>query len=282
MIRRLAVVGLGLLGGSAAMAARTRGLAREIVAIGRRAERMAPAVTAGVVDHATVDLAAGVRGADLILLATPVATLETLLTEVWRVADADAVLTDVGSTKSAIVATAERLAGSRALAFVGGHPIAGSEQSGYESARPDLFAGATVILTPTDRTDPPAVKRVSEFWEAIGSRVVTLDPEEHDRVVALVSHLPHLVAFALVEAAARVDPAALGLAGQGFTDTTRIAASDPQVWQEIFLSNRAALSESLTAFRLALEELERHIADRDVTGLEATLSRIRAIRQALR
>lgn len=282
MIRRLAVVGLGLLGGSAAMAARTRGLAREIVAIGRRAERMAPAVTAGVVDHATVDLAAGVRGADLILLATPVATLETLLTEAWRVADADAVLTDVGSTKSAIVATAERLAGSRALAFVGGHPIAGSEQSGYESARPDLFAGATVILTPTDRTDPPAVKRVSEFWEAIGSRVVTLDPEEHDRVVALVSHLPHLVAFALVEAAARVDPAALGLAGQGFTDTTRIAASDPQVWQEIFLSNRAALSESLTAFRLALEELERHIADRDVTGLEATLSRIRAIRQALR
>lgn len=282
MIRRLAVVGLGLLGGSAAMAARLHGLAREIVAIGRRPERMAPAVSAGIVDCATADLAEGVRGADFVLLSTPVATLEALLAEVWRVADADAVLTDVGSTKGAIVAAAERLAGSRALAFVGGHPIAGSEQSGYESARPDLFSGATVILTPTDRTDPHAAKRVSEFWGAVGSRVVTLDPDLHDRVVALVSHLPHLVTFALVDAVVRVDPAALGFAGQGFTDTTRIAASDPKVWQEIFLTNRTALAEALAVFRSALEELERRITTRDTSGLEAALSRIRAIRQALR
>lgn len=282
MIRRLAVVGLGLLGGSAAMAARLHGLAREIVAIGRRPERMAPAVSAGVVDRATVDLAEGVRGADFVLLSTPVATLEALLADVWRVADADSVLTDVGSTKVAVVATAERLAESRALAFVGGHPIAGSEQSGYESARPDLFSGATVILTPTDRTDSHAAKRVSEFWEAVGGRVVALDPELHDRVVALVSHLPHLVAFSLVDAVVRVDPAALGFAGLGFTDTTRIAASDPKVWQEIFLTNRAALAESLAAFRSALEEIERRITTRDTSGLEATLSRIRSIRQALR
>jgi len=281
MLRRLAVVGLGLLGGSAAKAARTRGLVREIVAVGRRAERLAPALDDGVVDRATADLVEGVREADFVLLATPVATLEALLSEVWQVAEADAILSDVGSTKSAIVNVAERLTCSRALAFVGGHPMAGSEQGGYAGARPDLFDGATVILTPTERTDPHAVKRVSEFWEALGGRVVTLDPEVHDRVVAAVSHLPHLVAFALVDAAARVDPAAFGFSGRGFADTTRIAASDPQVWRDIFLSNREALSESVAAFRSALEDLERLIAVRDATGLEATLARIRRIRCAL-
>lgn len=282
MIRRLAVVGLGLLGGSAAMAVRRRGLAREIVAVGRRAEGMAAALDAGIVDHATVDLAEGVREADFILLATPVTTLEALLAEVWHVAEVDAVLSDVGSTKGAIVSAAERLARSRALAFVGGHPMAGSEQSGYARASPDLFAGATVILTPTDHTDLHAVKRVSEFWEAVGSRVVTLTPQVHDRVVAAVSHLPHLVAVALVDAASRLDPTALGFAGRGFADTTRIAAADPQVWQEIFLTNREALTESLAVFRSALEDLDRRIAAHDARGLEATLARIRTIRQGLR
>ncbi len=282
MIRRLAVVGLGLLGGSAAMAARTRGLAREIVAVGRRTERMAPALDAGIVDRATVNLADGVRDADFVLLATPVATLEVLLTEVWRVAEAEAVLSDVGSTKGAIVRVAEQLARSRALAFVGGHPMAGSEQSGYARAYPTLFVGASVILTPTDRTDPHALKRVSEFWEAVGGRVVTLDPEVHDRVVAAVSHLPHLVASALVEATFRLDPTALGFAGRGFADTTRIAAADPQVWREIFLANREALAESLAVFRSALEDLDRRIAAQDAAGLEAALARIRGIRQALR
>lgn len=282
MIHRLTVVGLGLLGGSAALAARKRGLAREIVAVGRRAERLAPALADRVVDRATADIAEGVRDADFVLLATPVTAIEALLPEVWRVTKADAVVSDVGSTKRAIVSAAERLARSRALAFVGGHPMAGSEQSGYAAARADLFAGATVILTPTERTDPHAVKRVSEFWEALGSRVVTLDPDIHDRVVAAVSHLPHLVAFALVAAAVRLDPGALGFAGRGFADTTRIAASDPGVWRDIFLANREALAETLATFRSALEDLERLVADRDAAGLGAALARIREIRNGLR
>lgn len=281
MIRQLAVVGLGLLGGSAAMAARTRGLAGEIVAVGRNVEHLTRALEKGVVDRVTLDIAEGVRGADFVLLATPVATIEALLPEVWRVAEADAIISDVGSTKGAIVSAAERLARSRALAFVGGHPMAGSEQSRYAGARPDLFAGATVILTPTDCTDPGAVKRVSEFWGALGSRVVTLDPEIHDRVIAAVSHLPHLVAFALVDAVARLDPAALGFSGRGFADTTRIAAADPHVWRDIFLANREALAQSLGAFRSALEDLERLIDGGDTTGLEAALARIKAIRHAL-
>lgn len=282
MIHRLTVVGLGLLGGSAAIAARKRGLAREIVAVGRRAERLAPALAEGVVDRATTDIAEGLRDADFVLLATPVISIEALLPEVWRVTKADAVVSDVGSTKRAIVSAAERLARSRALAFVGGHPIAGSEQSGYAGARADLFAGATVILTPTELTDRLAVKRVSEFWEALGSRVVTLDPDVHDRVVAAVSHLPHLLAFALVEAVTRLDPVAFDFAGRGFADTTRIAASDPGVWRDIFLANREALAETLATFRSALEDLERLVADRDAAGLGAALARIREIRNGLR
>ena len=282
MIDRLAIVGLGLLGGSAAAGARRRGLAREIVAVGRRAEALAGALKDGVVDRATTDLAEGVREADFILLATPVATLEALLPEVWHAARAEAIVTDVGSTKRAIVATAEKLARSRPLAFVGAHPMAGSEQSGYAAAQPGLFDGATVILTPTERTDPAAIKRVSEFWEALGSRVVALDPDAHDRVVAAISHLPHLVAFALVETVARLDPSALGLSGQGFKDATRIAGSDPRLWRDVFITNRRALAESLAIFRAVLDDLERPVAAGDAAGLEATLARVRAIRQSLK
>jgi prephenate dehydrogenase len=282
MIRRLTVVGLGLVGGSAAMAARARGLARQIVAVGRQAERLAPALADRVVDHATTDLAEGVRKADFVLLATPVATLEALLPELWQVAEPDAIVSDVGSTKGAIVRTAERLASSRPLAFVGGHPMAGSEQNGYAGARADLFVGATVILTPTELTDPLAVKQASEFWEAVGSRVIHLPPDVHDRLVAAVSHLPHLVAFALVDAVTRLDPAALGVAGQGFADTTRIAASDPRIWRDIFFANREALAETVSAFRSALDDLERLINAGDLAGLEAALARIHAIRSGSR
>ncbi|HJV58614.1 MAG TPA: prephenate dehydrogenase/arogenate dehydrogenase family protein, partial [Methylomirabilota bacterium] len=160
MIRRLSLVGLGLLGGSVAKAARTLGLADEIVAVGRDRGRLEPARLDGVVDRVTTDLGEGVAGADFCLLATPVATLAALLPEVWRALPSDAVLTDVGSTKTAIVRAAERLGGERPLAFVGSHPMAGSEQAGYRVSRPDLFRGATVIITPTERTDSHAVKRV--------------------------------------------------------------------------------------------------------------------------
>ncbi|MFQ5828011.1 MAG: prephenate dehydrogenase [Candidatus Methylomirabilia bacterium] len=281
MIRRLSVVGLGLLGGSAAKAARARGLAREIVAVGRRPDRLARAVADGTVDRAAADLAEGVEGADLVLFSVPVVTLETLLAETWQFAPEDAVLTDVGSTKAAIVHTAERLGRSRPLAFVGGHPMAGSEQSGYTASRADLFVSATVILTPTEETDQAAIKRVGEFWEAVGGRVVTLDPDVHDRVVAAVSHLPHLLADALVDAVTRFEPSALEFAGWGFKDTTRIAASDPRLWREIFLSNRAALAETVTAFRAALDRLEQLIKAQDSSGLEQALARIQGIRRRL-
>lgn len=282
MIARLAVVGLGLLGGSVAKAARAQGLAREIVAVGRRRETLEPAIHDGVVDAITTDVAEGVAAAEFCVLATPVATLASLLDVIWRLAPDDLVLTDVGSTKAAIVRTAEALARTRPLGFIGAHPMAGSEQSGYAVARPDLFKGALVILTPTDASDARALKRVWEFWEALGARVTTLDPATHDRAVAAISHLPHLVADALVDAVLRMEPGFLGMAGAGFRDTTRIAASNPRVWREIFQENRAALGEALVAFRSALDELERLVDGGDPAVVERALERIKRAREGVR
>lgn len=281
MIRQLTIVGLGLLGGSVAKAARAQGLAGRIVAVGRSAARLDGARRDGAVDDVTTDLAAGVRDASFVLLATPVAAIEDRLAEVWRAASPDAVVTDVGSAKAAIVRAAEDLGATRPLAFVGAHPMAGSEQSGYAAARADLFRGTTVILTPTDRTDGQAAKRVTEFWEALGARVIALEPELHDRAVAAISHLPHLVAYALVDAAVRLDPGALELAARGFKDTTRIAGADPRIWREIFLQNRSALGEAVAAFRAALDELEALVAGAAGDALEAKLSAIRAARERL-
>ena len=281
MIQHLAIVGLGLLGGSVAKATRARGLAKEIVAVGRRREILVPALDSGVVDRVTTDLAEGLREADFILLATPVATIEALLPEVWKFAEADAILTDVGSTKGHLIRKMEHLARERPLAFVGGHPMAGSEQSGFGAAREDLFQGTTVILTPTEATQEWVTKRVADFWERLGGRVVNMPPDLHDRVVAAVSHFPHLVAYALVSTAAGLDGSPLAYAARGFKDTTRIAASDARLWREIFLANREALFETLRAFRRVLDGMERTLVAERGDLLEAELDRIRRIREQL-
>ena len=282
MIDRLAIVGVGLLGGSLAKAVRAHGLAREIVGIGRDAGRMQAAVRDGALDRATTDLAEGVAGAERIVLAAPVLTNETLLPGVWRAAPAGAVVTDVGSTKRGIVAAADRLAaGRRDVHFVGSHPMAGSDRAGYAVARVDLFQGATVVLTPTEATDGGAAKSVGELWAAVGARVVTLDPEVHDRAVAAISHLPHVAAWALVDAVVRFEPDALRIAARGFKDTTRIAASDPDVWREILLDNRDAVRASLTAFRTALDDLDALVDAADSEALTAYLARVKSVRERL-
>ena len=282
MIRQLAIVGVGLLGGSVAKAARLGGLAHRIVGIGRDAGRLRPALDDGTLDLAVTDLDAGVREADFILLAAPVLTIEGLLERVWRAAPDGALITDVGSTKRNIVRAAERFAATRSLSFVGSHPLAGSEQAGYRVARDDLFRGATVVVTPTEATELGALKKTTEFWEALGARVSSLDPETHDRTVAAISHLPHLIACALVDGAARVEPSALELAARGFRDTTRIAAGDPDMWTEIFLANRDALSATVEAFREALADLQRTIDAGQADALRAVLARIKATREQVR
>ena len=281
MIERLAIVGVGLLGGSVAQAARARGLARRIVGVGREPARLAAALADGTLDAVTDDLGDGVREADVVVLAAPVLANETLLARLWPLVPDGALVTDVGSTKRGIVAAAERLAAARPVAFVGSHPMAGSERRGYEAARADLLQGALVIVTPTEASDTGAAKRVTELWEQCGARVTTLDPETHDRAVAAVSHLPHVVARALVDAVARFEPAALEVAGRGFRDTTRIAAGDPVVWREILIANRDAVTASLGAFRAALDDLERIIEAGDGAALERRLGAIKAQRERL-
>jgi prephenate dehydrogenase len=279
VIRRLAVIGVGLLGGSVAKAARAHGIAQEVVGIGRDLARLEPARADGALDRATTDLADGVRGADFVVVAAPVLTIEHLLHRVWDALADDAVVTDVGSSKTAIARTAVTLARRRPRTFVGSHPMAGSEKSGYGVARADLFRDALVVVTPTETSPPAAVKTVTAFWEQLGARVVTLDPETHDAAVAAISHLPHLVACALVDAVSRATPDALALAARGFKDTTRIAAGDPTMWQEIFLANRAPMLETLAAFRRSLAELTQLVEDGDAFGLEAALARIKAARE---
>lgn len=281
MIGRLSIVGLGLLGGSVAKAARAASLAQEIVGVGRNPKSLEPALRERAVDRITTDLAEGVRGADMIVLATPVATLERQLPAVWEAASSHALLTDVGSTKAGIVRAAEALGASRPLGFVGSHPMAGSNLSGFSVARADLFSGATVILTPTDRTPSEPIKRVTEFWEAMGGRVTVMDPATHDRAVAAISHLPHLVVDALVAAVVDMDPRFLDVAARGFKDTTRIAASDPAVWREIFQQNREALAEAIAAFRGALGRLEGILAAGDDAAIESALEAIRQTRAEL-
>ena len=282
MIERLAILGVGLLGGSVAKAVRAHTVAREIVGIGRDLGRLGPALRDGALDRVTTDLAEGVKGADRILLAAPVLANETLLPRVWQAASPGAVLTDVGSTKGGIAAAADRLAvGRPEVHFIGSHPMAGSEKSGYAVARVDLFQGATVVVTPTESSDAAAAKGVGEFWAALGARVVVLDPATHDRAVAAISHLPHVAAWALVDAVARFEPDALSIAARGFKDTTRIAASDPDVWREILLDNREAVRGSLAAFRGALDDLEALIDGGDGAALTAFLARMKTTRERL-
>ena len=283
MIRRLAIVGVGLLGGSVAKAARARGLASEIVGVGRDAGRLEAGRRDGVLDRTTTDLAEGVRDADVVILGAPVLAIPSLLQAVAKVCGPETTVTDVGSTKRAIVAAAAGLTHDRSFRFVGSHPMAGSEQSGYAHARADLFHGATVVVTPAETSEPAAVKTVTALWEGVGARrVLTLDPDTHDRAVAAISHLPHLAAFALVDAVERFEPGAFELAAGGFRDTTRIAAADPVMWEEIFLANRDALAASLAVFRDALADLERLVERGDGAELRAEIARIKARREALR
>lgn len=282
MIDRLAIVGVGLLGGSLAKAVRAHALAREIVGIGRDRDRMQAAVRDGALDRATTDVAAGVAGADRVVLAAPVLANEALLARVWQAAPRGALVTDVGSTKRGIVAAAERLAAGRPeVHFVGSHPMAGSERAGYAVARVDLFQGATVVLTPTEATDAAAAKSIGELWSALGARVVVLDPAVHDRAVAAISHLPHMAAWALVAAVVAFEPDALQIAARGFKDTTRIAASDPDVWRDILVDNREAVRGSLGAFRQALDDLEALVVSGDGAALTTHLARMKATRERL-
>jgi prephenate dehydrogenase len=269
---KLALIGVGLIGGSFAQALRDAGAAGEIVGFDTDAAALATAVERGVLNSVAADEAAAARGADLVVVATPVGAVRAILARIADVLEDRTIVTDVGSTKESVVADAAATLGRHRARFVPAHPIAGGERPGVVHADADLFKGRLAITTPTADTDPDALERVESLWRRAGARIERLTPAEHDRIFAAVSHLPHVLAFALVDMlAASPDAAAcFAHAGAGFRDFTRIAASSPDMWRDICLANRGPLAECLRTFRARLAELEASIEAGDGRRLQAT------------
>ncbi len=262
LIPQLTVVGVGLIGGSLALALKQAGLVGEVVGVGRGRANLETAVECGVIDRFTHDVGEGVEGADLVFLATPVQTLPGVAAAALPRMKPGSVLTDGGSVKQYVIDRIEPLL-PPGVHFVPGHPIAGTEQSGSAAAFAALYQGRRCILTPTEKTDPTALDLVRRVWQAAGSEVVIMGAARHDRVLAAVSHLPHMVAYALVNTVScedRFGENILPYSAGGFRDFTRIASSDPTMWRDIALTNREALLEVVGYFETVLAELKNDIA----------------------
>jgi len=270
---RLAVLGLGLLGGSVAAAAKERGLAREVVGAARRSAPLERALAAGIVDSVTTP-AQAVLGADLVVLGTPVGSMNQVVSNVAAGLSSGCLVTDVGSVKGSVIETIPGLLPD-GVEFVGSHPMAGSHLRGPDHARADLFEGATCVVTPRAGQDEAAVERVEAFWRALGARVERRSPAIHDEEVAWVSHLPHLVAFAFADSLNAAPDRVGRLAGGGFRDFTRIAQSDAELWGEILSLNGKALSGPLNHFSASLAKLARALEEGDDESLEKLLNQAR-------
>jgi prephenate dehydrogenase len=284
-IDKLAVIGVGLIGASCALAARAAGAVSQVVGIGRSQANLDRALARGAIDRGLLldaDWAREVADADLVLIAIPVAQYRGMLPTLAGVLGDRTVITDAGSTKQDVVLAARETLRGKLAQFVPGHPIAGSERSGAEAGDAALYVGRQVILTPLPETSAQAVSLVTEFWTACGARVALLDPGRHDRILAAVSHLPHLLASTLVaELSSRKDSAEyLGSAGSGFRDFTRIAGSSPEMWRDIALANRDALLAELTAYRTALDALALSIEHGDCAALDTMLTRASEARRS--
>lgn len=275
MIRRLAILGVGLIGGSLALALKRAGLVESVVGAGRGRDNLEQALKIGVIDVIAATPACAVQDADMIVLAVPVGAMPDVMRQIAAKVGAGAVLTDVGSTKQDVVAAARALLPQHIGRFVPGHPIAGAETSGVKAARADLYCGKDVILTPLPENDARAVACVRKMWQACGAQVESLSAEVHDRVFAAVSHLPHLAAFALMDALAGRENSALlfRYAGSGFRDFTRIAGSHPEMWRDVALANREALVAELDAYIDRLTYLRDLVSAADGDALMAVLSR---------
>lgn len=280
-IGRLVVVGLGLIGGSFAKGLRERGLCREVVGVDLDAESRRLAVQLGVVDRCESDLAAACQGADVIQLAVPILAMEKLLAQLAALDLGNAVLTDVGSAKGNVVRAARLAFSGKAVRLVPGHPIAGSEQSGVEAANAELFRRHKVILTPSEHSDAAAVALVEALWRELGADVESMEVEHHDQVLAATSHLPHLLAFTLVDSLAKRSEnlEIFRYAAGGFRDFTRIAGSDPVMWHDIFLANREAVLRTLDTFRDDLDALRDAVDAGDGHQLLGVFTRARVARE---
>lgn len=281
-IKKLVVCGVGLIGGSFALALRSSGVARRIVGIGRTPASLERACALGVIDEAASCWADALDGADFVLLAPPVGQMDAIMAAMVPHLGPDTVVTDAGSTKRDVIEAIYRHLGDRVPNFVPAHPIAGAENSGVEAAFPTLFDGRKVVVTPLPENEPSAVLKVREAWEACGATIHEMPPHDHDRVFAAVSHLPHLLAFGLVhDLAGRANAEQLfGFAASGFRDFTRIAGSHPEMWRDICIANRQALLAELDEYLAELAYLRALLLSGDGDRLQQHFAEARAARNA--
>lgn len=281
MFEQLGLIGCGLMGGSFALALKRAGLVKRVVGYSKSPSTTERARQMGVIDVEAPSALLAVSGADIVLLAVPVAATEATLKAIRHLVNTDMLIMDVGSTKRDVVDAARRVLRDHIGSFVPCHPITGKEVSGVEHADPDLYTGKTVILTPIERTQVAQLKRATDVWQALQAHVVQMSPDAHDAAFAAVSHLPHLIAFALMNGITGQSSGKefLSLAGPGFRDFTRIAASDPKMWRDVLLANKQELLDQSSAFQRALQAMELMISNNNGEALEesiASASRTRA------
>ena len=274
MIERLCIIGAGLIGGSLARALRAADYCREVVGCSRNPAHLQQAVELGVIDRYETDPARAVAGADMVLVAVPLGAMEPVFRALRGHLPAGAAITDVGSAKASVIEAARRGFGELPAAFVPGHPIAGTEQSGVAASFPELFRDRRVILTPVEQTSAEATARVRAMWEAAGAVVDEMDPEHHDTVLAATSHLPHVLAFALVDSLTRLGESdeIFRYAAGGFRDFTRIASSDPVMWRDICLANGDAILQMIDRFSGDLQQLADAVRQHDGETLQTVFA----------
>lgn len=277
LFNKTAVLGVGLLGGSFALAIKEQNLSKIISGFGRREANLKKAKRKGIIDSYTLDASLAVKDADLIVFATPSGTFTEIASRIKPALEENSIQMDLGSVKGNIVYELEKILPR----FVGCHPIAGGENSGIDSARADLFNKARCIISRTNSTDKAAFDKIFSLWKKLGARVQEMEPALHDRIYALLSHLPHILAYALVNTVGRVDPDYLEFAGPGFRDTTRIAQSSPELWKDICLLNRDNILESLGLFKEEMSKLESYLKSGRMAELEETFSLARKLRKSI-
>lgn len=284
ILHKLVIIGVGLIGGSFALALRKAGLVKHIVGLGRSWENLQRALKLGILDEITDDFPLALKNADLILLAIPVGQTAKILAQIAPHLESKTIITDVGSTKQDVVAAARSFLLRHLKNFVPGHPIAGTELSGINAANADLFRDKNLVLTPLDETDTNALERVKELWQGCGARVSQMNAYQHDEILAAMSHLPHVLAFALMNHTCSLNIGdspddLLRFAGSGFRDFTRIAGSSPELWRDICLANRELLLKQIDAYQKELTSIRRMLVSGDGSALEKAFSDARITRQ---
>ncbi len=273
LFKKVAIVGIGLIGGSIALEIKRRRLASKIVGISRHRKSILKALKIGAIDEGALKLDC-INGADLLIIATPVGNILKSGPELLKHINKNCLVTDVGSTKGSIVNSMEKLFPN----YVGSHPLAGSEKRGILNAQRNLFARSVCVLTPTDKTNPAALRRIVLFWRFLGAKTVVLNPQEHDKSLCFASHLPHLIAFSLVNA---IPTPYFKLGAGGLKDTTRIAASDHILWSDIFLANRSNILKAISVFEKRLKELKTAIKNKNNKLLKKLILESRKKREIL-